>query len=121
MTSATEAGSMAVWDLNSQKLIGQVPQAHSDSITKLYFLCNEPIMVSAGCDNTLKTWIYDMGDKMPRQLILLEGHSKPVSALKFIEGTRFLILYFVFLILYLFYLYHFTILYLFFITKKYYY
>ncbi|VDN57379.1 unnamed protein product [Dracunculus medinensis] len=90
MTSATEAGSMAVWDLNSQKLIGQVPQAHSDSITKLYFLCNEPIMVSAGCDNTLKTWIYDMGDKMPRQLILLEGHSKPVSALKFIEGTSVL-------------------------------
>ncbi|MFH4980109.1 hypothetical protein AB6A40_006818 [Gnathostoma spinigerum] len=79
MTSACVDGTLAVWDLNKQKLIGQVPTAHTCSVTALHFLCGEPIMVSAGSDNKLITWIYDMGDHMPRKLVCREGHSKPVT------------------------------------------
>lgn len=83
MISAGDTGMMAVWDLNERRLIGQLPSAHHGSITALYFLAGEPLMVSSGADNTLKTWIFDMGDGMPRQLVILEGHSLPLTDVKF--------------------------------------
>ncbi|VDM39838.1 unnamed protein product [Toxocara canis] len=83
MISAGENGMLAVWDLNERRLMGQMPSAHQRSITALYFLVGEPLMVSSGTDNTLKTWIFDMGDGMPRQLVVLEGHSMPLTDVKF--------------------------------------
>uniref|UniRef100_F1KV81 WD repeat-containing protein 36 n=1 Tax=Ascaris suum TaxID=6253 RepID=F1KV81_ASCSU len=83
MISAGDTGMMAIWDLNERRLIGQLPSAHHGSITALYFLAGEPLMVSSGADNTLKTWIFDMGDGMPRQLVILEGHSLPLTDVKF--------------------------------------
>lgn len=86
MTTSSESGALAIWNLNKRTLIGQVPDAHCGAITRIHYLDGEPLMVSAGVDNTLKTWINDMGDGMPRQLVLLEGHSKPVTAVKFISS-----------------------------------
>lgn len=85
MTTSSECGTVAIWDLNKRCLVGEIPAAHRSSITKIKFLAGEPVMVSAGTDNTLKTWIYDTGDRMPRQLVLLEGHSKPLTAISFMS------------------------------------
>ncbi|VDK39933.1 unnamed protein product [Gongylonema pulchrum] len=86
MTSASENGTLAIWDLNKRTLAGQLPDAHRGPITSIRYLDGQPLMVSAGTDNTLKTWLNDMGDGMPRQLVLLEGHSQPVTAVKFIDS-----------------------------------
>ncbi|VBB26808.1 unnamed protein product [Acanthocheilonema viteae] len=86
MTTASENGTLAVWNLNKRSLLGQLPDAHYGSITGIYYINGEPLMISAGVDNTLKTWINDMGDGMPRQLVLLEGHHKPITAVKFIDN-----------------------------------
>ncbi|KAK6112678.1 Utp21 specific WD40 associated putative domain family protein [Brugia pahangi] len=86
MTTASENGTLAVWDLNKRSLLGQLPDAHCGSITGIYYVNGEPLMISAGVDNTLKTWINDMGDGMPRQLVLLDGHHKPVTAIKFVDN-----------------------------------
>lgn len=88
MVSGSSTGSIALWDLNKKILIGQIPDAHDDCITSSYFLASEPLMVTTGADNAMKTWIFDMGDGMPRQLILLEGHSKPVTTVVFHENNR---------------------------------
>ncbi|VDK69257.1 unnamed protein product [Litomosoides sigmodontis] len=86
MTTASETGTLAIWDLNKRSLLGQLPDAHLGSITGIYYVNGEPLMVSVGVDNTLKTWINDMGDGMPRQLVLLDGHSEPITAVKFIDN-----------------------------------
>lgn len=86
MTTASENGTLAVWNLNKRSLLGQLPDAHNGCITGIYYINGEPLMVSAGIDNTLKTWINDMGDGMPRQLVLLDGHQKPITAVKFIDS-----------------------------------
>ncbi|KAM3728305.1 ATP-binding cassette sub-family F member [Dirofilaria immitis] len=86
MTTASESGTLAIWSLNKRSLLGQLPNAHQGSITGIYYVNDEPLMVSAGTDNTLKTWINDMGDGMPRQLVLLDGHHKPITAVKFINN-----------------------------------
>ncbi|CAG9540081.1 unnamed protein product [Cercopithifilaria johnstoni] len=86
MTTASENGTLAVWNLNKRSLLGQLPDAHHGSITGIYYVNGEPLMISAGVDNTLKTWISDMGDGMLRQLVLLDGHYKPVTAVKFIDN-----------------------------------
>nr|CDP94484.1 Bm13865, isoform b [Brugia malayi] len=86
MTTASENGTLAIWDLNKRSLLGQLPDAHCGSITGIYYVSGEPLMISAGVDNTLKTWINDMGDGMPRQLVLLDGHHKPVTAIKFVDN-----------------------------------
>uniref|UniRef100_A0A0R3RVD1 Utp21 domain-containing protein n=1 Tax=Elaeophora elaphi TaxID=1147741 RepID=A0A0R3RVD1_9BILA len=85
MTTASENGSLAVWNLSKRSLLGHLPDAHRGSITGIYYVNGEPLMISAGVDNTLKTWINDMGDGMPRQLVLLDGHYKPITAVKFID------------------------------------
>uniref|UniRef100_A0A8R1TR68 Small-subunit processome Utp21 domain-containing protein n=1 Tax=Onchocerca volvulus TaxID=6282 RepID=A0A8R1TR68_ONCVO len=86
MTTASENGTLAIWNLNKRSLLGQLPNAHHGSITGIYYVNGEPLMVSAGTDNALKTWINDMGDGMPRQLVLLDGHHKPITAVKFIDN-----------------------------------
>uniref|UniRef100_A0AAF5PLA3 Small-subunit processome Utp21 domain-containing protein n=3 Tax=Wuchereria bancrofti TaxID=6293 RepID=A0AAF5PLA3_WUCBA len=86
MTTASENGTLAIWNLNKRSLLGQLSDAHCGSITGIYYVNEEPLMISAGVDNTLKTWINDMGDGMPRQLVLLDGHHKPVTAIKFIDN-----------------------------------
>ncbi|EFO24634.1 hypothetical protein LOAG_03853 [Loa loa] len=86
MTTASENGTLAIWNLNKRSLVGQLPDAHRGSITGIYYINGEPLMISAGVDNTLKTWINDMGDGMPRQLVLRDGHQKPVTAAKFIDS-----------------------------------
>lgn len=86
MTTASENGTLAIWNLNKRSLLGQLSDAHRGSITGIYYVNGEPLMISAGVDNTLKTWINDMGDGMPRQLVLLDGHHKPITAIKFIDN-----------------------------------
>ncbi|VDM96335.1 unnamed protein product [Thelazia callipaeda] len=86
MTTASENGTLAVWDLNKRTLLGQLSDAHRGSITGIHYISGESLMISAGVDNSLKTWISDMSDGMPRLLVLLEGHSEPVTAVKFIDS-----------------------------------
>lgn len=45
MVTADKNGTMAVWDLEKQELIGKITGIHSDEINCLYFVPGEPIMV----------------------------------------------------------------------------
>lgn len=89
MVSASAEGAITVWDLDKKRLVGRLPNAHNGCVTGLHFFVNEPLMVSCGTDNVMQTWIFDMGDGMPRQLVLLEGHSKPLTSVKFCGNDRY--------------------------------
>ncbi|KAK6058986.1 WD domain, G-beta repeat protein [Cooperia oncophora] len=83
MTTADVGGDIVVWNLEKRQLVGKVAGAHHAAVTELYFMPGEPIMVSASADNSLRTWVLDGGDDMPRQLVILEGHAEGVTAVQF--------------------------------------
>ncbi|VDO12130.1 unnamed protein product [Haemonchus placei] len=83
MTTADVDGDIAVWNLEKRQLVGKITDVHHAAVTELYFMPGEPIMVSASADNSLRTWVLDGGDDMPRQLVILEGHAEGVTAVQF--------------------------------------
>uniref|UniRef100_A0A0N4WZ49 Utp21 domain-containing protein n=1 Tax=Haemonchus placei TaxID=6290 RepID=A0A0N4WZ49_HAEPC len=83
MTTADVGGDIAVWNLEKRQLVGKITDVHHAAVTELYFMPGEPIMVSASADNSLRTWVLDGGDDMPRQLVILEGHAEGVTAVQF--------------------------------------
>ncbi|ETN70288.1 Utp21 specific WD40 associated domain protein [Necator americanus] len=83
MTTADIGGDIVVWDLEKRQLIGKISHVHHAAVTELYFMPGEPVMVSASADNSLRTWVLDGADGMPRQLVILEGHAEGVTAVQF--------------------------------------
>ncbi|KAJ1359815.1 hypothetical protein KIN20_018625 [Parelaphostrongylus tenuis] len=83
MTSADVGGDIVVWDLEKRQLIGKITNVHNAAVTKLYFMLGEPVMVSASADNSLRTWVLDGADGMPRQLVILEGHAEELTSVQF--------------------------------------
>ncbi|CAJ0595033.1 unnamed protein product [Cylicocyclus nassatus] len=83
MTSADITGEMVVWNLEKRQMIGKISNVHRAAVTELYFMPGEPVMVSVSADNSIRTWILDGVDGMPRQLVVLEGHADAVTAVYF--------------------------------------
>lgn len=82
ITSGTE-GDLIVWDLTKQRLIGTMQQSHRGAITGIGCIAGEPLMISAGEDNSLRTWIFDRPDGLGRQLVLRDGHSQSATTVQF--------------------------------------
>ena len=55
-------GCIFLWDLEKKVLKTIVNNAHSEEVTHVSFLPNEPVLVSSGNDNSLKMWIFDLPD-----------------------------------------------------------
>ncbi|RCN48975.1 Utp21 specific WD40 associated domain protein [Ancylostoma caninum] len=83
MTTADIGGDIVIWNLEKRQLVGKISDVHHAAVTELYFMPGEPVMVSASADNSLRTWVLDGGDGMPRQLVVLEGHAEGVTAVQF--------------------------------------
>uniref|UniRef100_A0A914XT60 Small-subunit processome Utp21 domain-containing protein n=1 Tax=Plectus sambesii TaxID=2011161 RepID=A0A914XT60_9BILA len=83
MISSGTEGHLAVWDLNKKRLLGQMTDAHRSQVTIASCVVGEPLMVSAGTDNALRTWIFDQPDGLGRELSLRDGHSAPASTVRF--------------------------------------
>ena len=105
-TSSHGSGDVTFWDLNSgARRVGVLPGAHnapvknstsgvSGGINNIEFLPGQPVLVTSGFDNALKSWIFDETtfSPIPRILHMRAGHAGPVSALQFLppesEGTE---------------------------------
>lgn len=82
MATGSGQGHVVFWNLEKKKVENQI-LAHSDSVTGLKFLPNEPLLVSSSPDNSLKKWIFDMTDGGARLLNIREGHAEPPTCIKF--------------------------------------
>jgi len=83
MLSGSNAGHIAVWNLEERKLSSQIRAAHTQGVQGLVSLPGEPLLISSSRDNTLKMWIFDMADGGGRLLRYREGHSAPPSKIRF--------------------------------------
>lgn len=98
MATATPSnGDVTFWDLNKGgRVMGILRSAHNpptyDSnivrggIGKIEFLAGQPVIVTSGRDNSLKTWIFDQSpfSPIPRILHSRSGHAGPVHCLHFL-------------------------------------
>ncbi|KAJ5639868.1 uncharacterized protein N7484_007730 [Penicillium longicatenatum] len=96
-TAASGSGDITMWDLNDGgRVAGILRGAHrvanrdnGTGVNRIEFLDGQPVLVSSGDDNALKTWIFDETpfSPTPRPLHVRGGHSAAVSALEFLPAA----------------------------------
>lgn len=96
-TASISSGDITLWDLNrSGKVAGVLRNAHETSssstasgISGIDFLSGQPVIVSSGLDNALKSWVFDQVpfSAVPRQLHIRSGHASTISNLRFLPAA----------------------------------
>lgn len=96
-TASSGSGDITIWDLNDGgRVAGVLRGAHRVSnnetgmgVNRVEFLDGQPVLVSSGDDNALKTWIFDETpfSPTPRPLHSRGGHAAAVSALDFLPAS----------------------------------
>lgn len=98
-TATIKTGDVTFWDLNDGgRLMGCLRSAHNPpahdgptiggGISKIEFLPGQPVIVTSGLDNSLKSWIFDETpfSTVPRALHSRSGHAAPVTCLEFLPS-----------------------------------
>ncbi|KAK4109529.1 Utp21-domain-containing protein [Canariomyces notabilis] len=97
-TATSSSGDVTFWDLNKGgRIMGVLRSAHNPpsergdvrgGISKVEFLPGQPVIVTSGLDNALKSWIFDESpfSPVPRILHMRSGHAAPVSCLQFLPS-----------------------------------
>ncbi|KAJ0250207.1 Transducin family protein / WD-40 repeat family protein [Hirschfeldia incana] len=88
LASGGSSGVISIWNLNKRRLQSIIRDAHDSSVISLNFLANEPVLMSASADNSLKMWIFDTNDGDPRLLRFRSGHSAPPLCIRFYSNGR---------------------------------
>lgn len=96
-TASIESGDITLWDLTrAGKVAGILRGAHETSnnvsgsgITGIEFLAGQPLIVSSGLDNSLKSWVFDQNpfSPVPRLLHIRSGHAAPITKLGFLPAA----------------------------------
>ncbi|KAJ3041212.1 hypothetical protein HDV00_009750 [Rhizophlyctis rosea] len=77
MATASMHGDIALWDLDERKLSHIMKEAHDGAVHTMQFYNGQPILMTAGSDNSLKQWIFDTLDGHERLLRSRSGHYQP--------------------------------------------
>lgn len=98
-TATTSNGDVTFWDLNKGgRIMGVLRSAHNPpahdgptiggGISKIEFLPGQPVIVTSGLDNSLRSWIFDETpfSPIPRVLHSRSGHAAPVTCLEFLPS-----------------------------------
>lgn len=79
MLTGNSEGSIAVWNLNEQMLIGQKTGAHSGPVVSMHSMLGQPYVLTSGTDNRMVKWILKNELALPEVHTELEGHAEPVG------------------------------------------
>lgn len=96
-TATASSGDVTFWDLNGGgRVMGVLRSAHNPpsfdgsfvrgGVSKVEFLSGQPVILTSGLDNSLKSWIFDETpfNPIPRILHQRSGHAGPVNCLQFL-------------------------------------
>ncbi|KAJ7685354.1 Utp21 specific WD40 associated putative domain-containing protein [Mycena polygramma] len=84
LASASSAGHIALWDLNSGgRLLHMIRGAHDGAITAVEWVPGQPVLISSGEDNSLKQWLFDSPTAAPRLLKSRTGHHAPPHIIRY--------------------------------------
>ncbi|ROT41783.1 WD domain-containing protein [Sodiomyces alkalinus F11] len=98
-TATASSGDVTFWDLNrGGRVLGILRSAHNPpnedgpvvrgGVSRVEFLPGQPVLVTGGLDNALKTWMFDETpfSPVPRILHQRSGHAAPVKRLQFLPS-----------------------------------
>lgn len=88
LASGGSSGVISIWNLEKRRLQSVIKEAHDSSIISLHFFANEPVLMSASIDNSIKMWIFNTTDGDPHLLRFRCGHSAPPLCIKFYANGR---------------------------------
>lgn len=88
LASGGTSGVISIWNLEKRRLQSVIKEAHDGAIISLHFFANEPVLLSASADNSIKMWIFDTSDGDPRLLRFRNGHSAPPLCIRFYANGR---------------------------------
>ncbi|KAH9805539.1 WD REPEATS REGION domain-containing protein [Citrus sinensis] len=88
LASGASSGVISIWNLEKRRLQSVIREAHDNAIISLHFFANEPVLMSASADNSIKMWIFDTTDGDPRLLRFRSGHSAPPLCIRFYANGR---------------------------------
>ncbi|EPY49916.1 U3 snoRNP-associated protein Utp21 [Schizosaccharomyces cryophilus OY26] len=92
LATSNHQGDISFYDLSKRRVQNVVYGAHHGPIPKLQFLNGQPLLVTTGPDNSLKEWIFDSMDGVPRVLRFRNGHYEPPSYIQFYgQNVHFLL------------------------------
>ncbi|KAJ2780940.1 rRNA-processing protein utp21 [Coemansia interrupta] len=74
MATANASGDVALWDLDHKRLVHVMQAAHDGTIPSIDFLNGQPLLVTSSSDNSIKEWLFESKDGVPRQLRQRSGH-----------------------------------------------
>ncbi|KAI9298081.1 WD40 repeat-like protein [Neoconidiobolus thromboides FSU 785] len=77
MATSSMDGDIAIWDLEEKRLFHVMKYAHNGNIPSIQFMNGQPLLISSGSDNTLKQWLFDTHDDLPRLYKSRSGHFEP--------------------------------------------
>ncbi|KAJ2002216.1 rRNA-processing protein utp21, partial [Coemansia thaxteri] len=74
MATSNSEGDVTLWDLNSKRLLHVLQGAHDSTIPSIEFLAGQPLLLTSSADNSIKEWLFDGQDGVPRLLRHRSGH-----------------------------------------------
>lgn len=101
LASASSSGHIALWDLNNGgRLIHVIRGAHDRAVTSIEWIPGQPVLVSAGEDNSVKVyclqklhtlliiqvpqqWFSESSTAPPRLLKFRSGHHEPPHLIRY--------------------------------------
>lgn len=84
LASASSTGHIALWDLNAGgRLLHLVRGAHDGAVTSVEWVPGQPLLISAGEDNSVKQWVFDSPTAAPRLLKFRSGHHAPPHLIRY--------------------------------------
>lgn len=96
-TASIAGGDITLWDLNKGgRVAGVLRSAHETSsrgansgINKIEFLQGQPVILSSGLDNAIRSWIFDQTpfSAIPRPLHSRSGHAAAVNKIQFLPSA----------------------------------
>ncbi|KIM87254.1 hypothetical protein PILCRDRAFT_96034 [Piloderma croceum F 1598] len=84
LASASSAGHIALWDLNSGgRLLHMIRGAHDGAVSAVEWVPGQPVLISSGEDNSVKQWLFDSPTAAPRLLKFRTGHHSPPHLIRY--------------------------------------
>lgn len=86
MVSGAPNGTFVVWDLDKRRAHHIREDAHHGPLSTATFLPGQPLLITSGRDNAIRTWIFDTADGLPRLLRSRIGCPGAVRKMSFYGG-----------------------------------
>ncbi|KAL2866800.1 rRNA-processing protein UTP21 [Aspergillus lucknowensis] len=96
-TASAGSGDITIWDLHrGGHVVGVLRRAHGilgdesgSGVNHIDFIDGQPVIVSTGKDNSLRTWIFDQTpfSPVPRPLHSRRGHSDTITTVSFLPSS----------------------------------